>query len=342
MHTKKALIVSVTALSWMAASGCTSFPSFRQSSPANPIGVSQPNPMTKFANAVAGSSFGKSVSKALQVAKKKPAPKNDPTALAAGISPTRASDYVAMGENLEQNGDGEGARHMFRKALDLEPNNLGALIGLGRHFDRQGQLERAGEHYLAATKYHPKEAIAFNDLGLCYARQRRYDDAVKALSRAVGLEPDRALYRNNIAMVLVAQNRTSEALAHLTDAHGPAIAHYNIGYLLSKRGLKDAALEHFQQALEYNPAMEEAREWVVALTVPDRAGPEQAIASAPASVPGFASGEPSGTELQPESGLPQDRDVLAERAVSPRASTAARNVQPPPAGGGEALPTFVR
>ena len=337
MHTNRALIVSVAALSWVAASGCTTLPSFRQPAPTNPLGVSQPGPMTKFANAVAGSSLGKSVSKALQ-AKKKPAPKNDPTALAAGIAPTKPSDYVAMGENLEQNGDGEGAREMFHKALKMEPHHLGALIGLGRHFDRQGQLDRATEHYLEASKYHPKESIAFNDLGLCYARQRRYDDAVKALSRAVELEPDRALYRNNIAMVLVAQGRVDQALAHLTDAHGPAVAHYNIGYLLSKRGQDDAALEHFQRALQYNPAMEEARDWVLAMTLPEQAGPEQAIASVPVQT--FAPDEPS--RVEPGSGLLRERENVAARPIVPRTSPAGINLQPLPSVGGEVSPTILR
>jgi Flp pilus assembly protein TadD len=291
--------------------------------------------MTKFANAVAGSSFGKSVSKALQTTKKKPAPKNDPTSLAAGITPTKASDYVAMGENFEQNGDSEGARRMFHKALEKEPHHLGALVGLGRHFDRQGQLDRASEHYLEATKYHPKEAVAFNDLGLCCARQRRYDDAVQALNRAIALEPDSALYRDNVAMVLVAQGRISEALAHMTDAHGPAIAHYNVGYLLSKRGLHEAALEQFQLALNCNPSMEEAREWVLALSLPEQGAAEQAIVSAPDPAspvsPVSIQVEPRDFEVQPGNALPRGRENVAARNVSPRALPAGTNLQPLPA-----------
>ncbi len=346
MHTNKALIVSLAALSWAAASGCTAFPSLRQPAQTNPLASSQPGPMTKFTNAVAGSSFGKSVSKALQTAKKRPAPKNDPTALATGINPTKPSDYVAMGENLESSGDAEGARRMFHKALEMEPHHLAALIGLGRHFDRQGQLERASEHYLEATKYHPKEAVAFNDLGLCYARQRRYDDAVKALNRAIALEPDSALYRDNIAMVLVAQGRTAEALAHMTDAHGPAIAHYNLGYLLTKRGLNDAALEQFQRALKFNPSMEEAREWVLALSLPEQGvpgqgAPEQAIASAPAS-PTPVAVEPGSTAVQPGTGLPRNRVNVASRDLAPRMPPAGMNLQPLPAVGETGYPAILR
>jgi tetratricopeptide (TPR) repeat protein len=127
-------------------------------------------------------------------------------------------------------------------------------------------LERATENYLEAVKYHPKEAIAFNDLGLCYARRQKYDEALAALQRAVELQPDRVLYRNNIATVLVVQGRIDEALQHLTDAHGAAVAHYNIGFLLNKRGQQAQALQQFALALQADPNMTDARQWIDSLS----------------------------------------------------------------------------
>jgi Flp pilus assembly protein TadD len=343
VRTYKTTLVSTAVLSSLAALGCSGFPSFRQGSQTTPLGVAQPGPMTKFANAVADSSLGKSVSKALQTKKKKATPKNDPTALATGVKRSTASDYVTMGENLEQSGDGEGARRMFHKALEMEPHHLGALIGLGRHFDRQGQFDRASEHYAEAAKYHPKDATAFNDLGLCYARQRKYDEAAKALSRAIELEPDCARYRNNIAMVLVAQGCVSEALAHLTDAHGPAIAHYNLGFLLSRQGLNDAALEQFQLALQYNPGMEEARDWIAALNSLEAGPAEQAIAATSTSAP-----ESTEAEVEPTlgNGVSRDRVTVAARGTtrrdSPDVSADSSNLQPLPAVGPSASPILRR
>lgn len=340
MRRNKFVVVGQAAFTALATLGCTGFPTF-QGGQTTPLGATRPGPMKQLATSVSESRFGQSVSKVFQTAKKKPAPENDPTSLAAGVVPTKASDYVAMGENLEQNGDGESARRMFHKALEMEPHHLGALVGLGRHFDRQGQFDRASEHYLEATKYYPNDAIAFNDLGLSYARQRRFDEAVTALSRAVELAPDRALYRNNIAMVLVAQNRIDEALSHLTDAHGPAIAHYNVGFLLNRRGMKKAALDQFQLALNNDPSMADAREWVDALNLPMEQGGEQMLAAAPDSIAPQAE-EP---DSPPDSAAPHGRENVAVRNLVPPVSTAAEaagKLQPLPPVVDEASPATRR
>ena len=222
---------------------------------------------------------------------------------------------------------------MFHQALELEPQHLGALVALGRHFDRQGQLDRATESYQEATKFHPSSPTAFNDLGLCYARQRRYDDAVHALNRAIQLEPDRVLYRNNIAMVLVAQNRIDEALVHLTDAHGPAIAHYNLGCLLGKQGRTEVALEQFQLALADDPSLADAREWIDALSTETAfSESEQMLASQEATSDGPAAAFRQGA---PEN-RPRTRQDVAARPVAVRVAPANKALQSLPPVTGEA------
>ncbi|HUY91779.1 MAG TPA: tetratricopeptide repeat protein [Pirellulales bacterium] len=227
-----------------------------------------PGPMKQLASKVSNSSLGQSVSKVFHnaSAKKRKLPTNAPPSLADKLKPPDADFHVDAGNMCVKDNDPENARINYHKALEMKPHHLGALLGLARLFDRQGQMERATEHYLEATKYHPSEAAAYNDLGLCYARQAKYDDAVKALSRAVELQPDRALYRNNIATVLVVQGRIDEALAHLTDAHGAAIANYNVGFLLNKRGQSRQALEQFSLALQADPSMTSAQQWVESLS----------------------------------------------------------------------------
>lgn len=255
----------------MSAAGCTSSSAGRSAGlPLSPslAQPAKPGPVKQLASKVGESSLGKSVSKAFNLTstkKAKPTLK-DPVSLAEKPKPPDADLYVSLGNLRVRESDTAGAREMYHKALSMQPHHLGALLGLARLFDRQGQLDRAAEHYLEATEHHPKEATAFNDLGLCYARQGKYDKAVAALNRAVELQPDRTLYRNNIATVLVAQGRIDEALAHLTDAHGAAVAHYNIGFLLNKRGQQRQALEQFSLAVQVDPKLTAAQEWVDSLS----------------------------------------------------------------------------
>lgn len=258
-----------------------------------------PGPVQQLASKVSNSSVGQSFSKVFRTAsakKRKPDPR-----LAGRLKPPDADFYVDAGNMCAKDNDPESARINYHKALEMKPHHLGALLGLARLFDRQGQLDRATEHYLEATEHHPSEAAAFNDLGLCYARQSKYDEAAKALSRAIELQPDRALYRNNIATVFVVQGRIDEALAHLTDAHGAAIAHYNVGYLLSKRGQTRQALEQFSLALQADPSMTSAQEWIESLSselAPESRQPVQIAAGVRSE--GAAAGEPAeGPELGP-------------------------------------------
>lgn len=256
----------------IALAGCNGFPGLRR--PADPAEAAvlgkRPGPMKQLATSVGESSFGQSVSKVFRLAttKKHKPPTNDPTSLATKVKPITPEDYVKLGNRMEQNGDAEGARESFHKALEMQPHHLGALLGLARLFDRQGQFDRATEHYVEAAKYHPKDATTFNDMGLCYARQGKYEQSAAALRHAIELKPDSMLYRNNISTVLVAQGRNDEALAHLIDAHGPAVAHYNLGWLLNKHGRRELAIEQFQLALAVDPAMERAREAIDALSAP--------------------------------------------------------------------------
>ena len=265
-----AMMVAIVAV------GCNGFPRLRRpSDPGEAAALSaRPGPMKQLANSVSESSFGQSVSKVFRLAsaKKRKPPTNDPTSLATKVKPMTPEDYVKLGDAKARNDDAEGAREMFHKALAMRPHDLEALISLGRLFDRQGQLDRATEHYLEAIKYHPTDAKALNDLAMCLARQGKYEPSAAALRHAIELKPDSILYRNNIATVLVAQGRNDEALAHLVDAHGPAVAHCNLGWLLYKQGRRELAIEQYQLALAADPAMERARQSIDALTAPPEAG----------------------------------------------------------------------
>lgn len=300
---KLKLVAIAHAAVMLAAVGCT-MPTFHKGYDAGqPMVGSRPGPVKQLATSVSESSFGRSVAKAFNFSarKKAKAQRSDPTSLARKTPPPTADDYVKLGESSDREGDAEGARQHYHKALDMEPHHLGALLGLGRLFDRQGQLDRAAAHYAEATNFHPHSSTAFNDLGLCLARQGRYNEAITALHRAIEINPDKTLYRNNIATVLVAEGRIDEALAHLTDAHGPAVAHYNIGYLLNKQGRRDQALQQFQLALQTEPSMTPARDWIEALSSPDVASSDATAVAA--SVPN----------------LPQAPAVTAHGATAPGA-----------------------
>jgi tetratricopeptide (TPR) repeat protein len=212
-----------------------------------------------------GNSFKGVFQKTSQQGSGKAKPQSDALSLSNPAHPS-AEFFVSVARLQERSGNYQGAIEQFKRALEVDKYHLGALLGLARLYDRQDQLSEATKYYLRATEHYPKEPAALNDLGLCFARQDMFAESVAVLERAVALQPDRVLYRNNLATVLVQTDRIDEAIECLTRVHGKTVAHYNVGFLLNKRGKKSAALEQFELAAQNDPSFAAARQWVETLS----------------------------------------------------------------------------
>ena len=192
----------------------------------------------------------------------------DEVSLATKPLPIKGGLLAISGQHAEDQGNLAGAESQYRKALEQDPHDIHALSGLARVLSHQQRLVEAEEAYRNARRIHPDNASLANDMGLFYARQNRFDDAFAALNEAIRLGPDNARYRNNIATVYVDAGRADEALKHLMVVHLPAGAHYNLGYMLQRRGDVNAACEQFQLALQSDPSLVHARTMLARLTAP--------------------------------------------------------------------------
>ena len=192
----------------------------------------------------------------------------DEVSLATEPLPIKGGLLAIAGQHAEDHGDLIGAETQYRKALEQDPRDINALSGLARVLSGQQRVVEAGQAYQNARSIHPSSAPLANDFGLFYAKQNRLDDALAALSEAVRLGPENARYRNNIATVYVDAGRMDEALKHLMAVHLPAGAHYNLGYMLHRRGQGDSAREQFQLALQNDPSLAHARTMLARLSRP--------------------------------------------------------------------------
>lgn len=189
---------------------------------------------------------------------------SDPISLNTKSEPN-AGLFVVMAQMHERSGNFAAAEEQYKRALETEPNSLDALLAFARMHDRQGNFDQADKLYRSAIEHHANDAAARNDYGLCLARQNRLNDAAGMLQSACRLQPEEVRYRNNLAMVLVEMNQLEEAYLQLSDVHSPAIAYYNVGYLLVQRNQHAAARHHFQQALQLKPDFAEASQWLTTL-----------------------------------------------------------------------------
>jgi Tfp pilus assembly protein PilF len=199
--------------------------------------------------------------------------------------------YVAGAHMSEQSGNLEAAAAQYQKALELDPNHLGALLGYARLEDHQNHFDSANKLFTKAMKRHPKEASVRNDMGLCYQHHGKLPEAARSLQQAVEMQPQKKLYRDNLATVLVEQNKTDEALDQLTRAHGEAVGNYNLAYLLTQRHENAAALEYFRRAVAKDSSLAAAHQWIATLSPPAHpngligGGPALAVAQRPSPLP---------------------------------------------------------
>ena len=189
-----------------------------------------------------------------------PAPQN-------GSAPTPQL-YTAMAEMSQRAGNADQARSLYQKALSLDPNDMNALLGAAHMEDRLGRLDVALPLYERAANISPGNASTMNDLALCLARKGELASAQRVLETAVQLEPQNTLYRNNIAKVMVEMNWIDQAVGHLSAVHPPAIAHYNMGVLLSQRGRNAEATRHLLTATAVDPSMAPAQQLLAELGAP--------------------------------------------------------------------------
>jgi Flp pilus assembly protein TadD len=202
-------------------------------------------------------------------------PADDPTALSSK-SKVGPELHVAMARLCEvRKMPAEAAEH-YRQALAEDPKYLPALIGFARLRVHTGELEEATKLYETAAKAFPKEASVFNDLGLCFAQRGMFEKATAAIDEAIRLQPTLVLYRNNIAMVLVDLGQIEMAYSHLAAVHPEAVAHYNLGYFLFKKGQSGEAVRQFTIAAQRDPSLVQAQQWLQRLQ-----GPPTAVAAAP-------------------------------------------------------------
>ncbi len=275
---------------------------------------------------------GSRVTRAL-TPKPKVTPAADPVSLASGIPDLGADVYYHAGQLAEEKNRPDEALRQYAKSLEKDSSYLPSLIASARLLERLGKREEAARVYQEAIRLHPESPAPYNDLGLSLSRRRQWKAAEAAFRRAAELAPKQPRYRNNLAMVLVEQERLDAALTELQGALPPAAAHYNLAFLLNKRGQVAAARQHLEQALKLDPSLQAARVMLAKLAAPPRpsppagapatrvaAGPRASLAShpqAPSPAP------PAAAPTAPPSSPTQNASLRMPTSMAPPATTRA-------------------
>ena len=274
------------------------------------VSVAQSGPSPTTPRPSIGESISSSVKQGVdrvgQAVTPKPQPPDDPVALQGKGKPS-VDLYVAVARLYEEKNQLNEAEAQYKRALQDAPNDLRPLLGYARLKDRMGDPQAALQLYQKAARLHPQEPAVHNNLAVHYARRGMLQEAVGAMERAIQARPKAPKYRNNMATLLVEMGRPQDAFVQLRAVNDEAVAHYNLGFLLHKKGQTQAAAQEFALALRANPNLAQARQMLDLINNQQARGParpDARLAARPTAPPSHSAPPPAPNSPYP-AGNPQ-------------------------------------
>jgi tetratricopeptide (TPR) repeat protein len=205
-----------------------------------------------------------------------------------------ASPHLTRGNAATREGRFAAGAAEYRKAVEVDPDNLRARQSLASALLRLGDLEGALEHFEAAVKLAPSNARAQSDLGTVLAeigdteravhhlrlavelepaleraqlnlannliRMGEFDEALAAYRRILESDPTHLEARSRLGTALARAGRLEEGIAELRAVSlrdpGNARVHLNLGVALAERGDLQSAIDEHLTVLTLDPDRE--------------------------------------------------------------------------------------
>ena len=188
--------------------------------------------------------------------------------------------YFRAGTTSLRADDTQGAEQGYRKALELNPENVTAHVDLAYLLLNKGQIEEGMVHVNEALRLDPNNVEARFNLGLVMLLQKKPAEAAAHFEKVIQLKPDSAEPHYQLGILLAEQKKVEEALSHLSRAAelrpDHAGTHFNLGVLLAGQGKLDEAVTHYMKAAQLKPD-DAAIPYNLAATVAQQGKLEEAI-----------------------------------------------------------------
>jgi tetratricopeptide (TPR) repeat protein len=148
----------------------------------------------------------------------------------------------------------DDAEAAFRKAIEIDPNNIAAYTSLASLFVRTGRTDEAIATYERALEQSPKSGSLHLLLASLLEAAGRLEDAMGHYEAAIEIDPDLAIAKNNLAYLMAERGKdldraldlAQEAKANLPDNPNAADT---LGWVLYKKKVPAAAISYLREAV---------------------------------------------------------------------------------------------
>ena len=174
----------------------------------------------------------------------------------ASNSPEALTNY---GVQLAKQGDIEGAKVKFERAVDINPRYVAGHENLAAALERMKRWDEAEHHYREALAVDPGNAKTHYKLGNVLIRKKQFSKALQSYRRALELQPNWAEPLNNLAWYLAqaedASVRDPEEAVRLAErlcmlsGNENAVHLETLGRAYASAGRIESALNTYNKAL---------------------------------------------------------------------------------------------
>lgn len=175
-------------------------------------------------------------------------------------APIRGALHRLLGRSNRALGRFDPAERHFRSALELEPQDAAPLFELSRLRREQQRSEEAEDYLRRARDLLPSDTSALQRVAEELRKQGLREEALEAYRAVLELDPDHAFAHGGMGHALFDLGRYDEAAEAMTTAISlredlpmAAFLHVLIGRASKETGRLDAAVDHFQRAIELDP-----------------------------------------------------------------------------------------
>lgn len=171
--------------------------------------------------------------------------------------PLDIQQALPIAVDLLRNGQLQEAERIFRRILQIRPEDSDALHFLGVLLYQRGEGVEAVRLIEQSIKHQPDYADAHNNLGNILRSLGRSDEAEAAYRRAMACRSDFYEAYKNLGLALRAQGRATEAIEVLRQGIAihtdDADIYFSLGRALRADDQPEAAIEAFQSGLQRDP-----------------------------------------------------------------------------------------
>lgn len=180
------------------------------------------------------------------------------------INPNGVDALTRCGHCIAQHmEDKSEAKALYRRAMQIDPNNTEPMIHLALLLTDEGKVDEALPLLERALKGTRHRLLAYAALGVAYARRGDRDKALAAFNEGLKIDRHDFTINNAVADMYVGMREPQNALPHyelvLRLAPDDAQTHTDYGTALAQLGRMEEALAHFEEAVRVRPGYADGR-----------------------------------------------------------------------------------